>query len=195
MDLTIEQKDIGIGDAATESVVEERAPNRWLDKPVSAWFLLTGKQRHGPCFVVSAVARFYDLGVRAMSHDESLHALYSYYLYDAGNYEHNPMMHGPLLFHINALLYFLFGDSDTTARIAPALAGIGVVWMAYPYRRYLGRIGALAAGVMLSVSPSLLFHSRYIRNDIYIALFVMVWSYGAFRYLEAELGKRRRWLA
>ena len=196
MDLTIEQKDIGIGDAATESVVEERAPNRWLDKPVSAlvsvnwetaaWALL---------LVVSAVARFYDLGVRAMSHDESLHALYSYYLYDAGNYEHNPMMHGPLLFHINALLYFLFGDSDTTARIAPALAGIGVVWMAYPYRRYLGRIGALAAGVMLSVSPSLLFHSRYIRNDIYIALFVMVWSYGAFRYLEAELGKRRRWLA
>ncbi len=72
-------------------------------------------------FVVGAVARFYNLGVRAMSHDESLHALYSYYLYDAGNYEHNPMMHGPLLFHINALVYFLFGDSDTTARLAPRL--------------------------------------------------------------------------
>ncbi len=142
--------------------------------------------------VVSA-ARFYDLGVRAIDHDESHRAL-SYYLYDAGNYEHNPMMHGPLLFHISALLYFLFRDSDTTARIAPALVSIGVVWMAYPYRRCLGRIGALAAGVMLSVSPSLLFHSRYIRNDIYIACSVD--GVELRRVFMCWAGqKRRRWLA
>jgi uncharacterized protein (TIGR03663 family) len=144
--------------------------------------------------VVAAVARFYMLGARAMSHDESLHALYSYYLFNAGNYTHDPMMHGPLLFHINALMYFLFGDSDTTARLAPALAGIGVVAMVILYRRYIGRLGALAAGVLVAFSPSILFHSRYIRNDIYIALFAMVWIYAAFRYLEAEGPQRKRWL-
>lgn len=144
--------------------------------------------------IVAAVARFYLLGVRAMSHDESLHALYSYYLYDAGNYEHNPMMHGPLLFHVNALVYFLFGDTDTTARIAPALAGLGVVAMVIPFRRYIGRLGALAAGILVAFSPSLLFHSRYIRNDIYIALFALVWIFAAFRYLEAPNERRMRWL-
>src|SRR5215207_7915932 len=82
----------------------------WLDRSVMtivrinwetvAWAML---------FVVAAVARFYDLGTRAMSHDESLHSLYAYYLYDKGNYEHNPMMHGPFRYHITALAYFLFG--------------------------------------------------------------------------------------
>lgn len=136
--------------------------------------------------ILATVLRFVDVGVRAMSHDESLHALYSYYLYDTGKYEHNPMMHGPLLFHMNALIYFLFGDNDTTARIAPVLYGIAVVWMMWLYRRYIGRLGALVAAVLITISPSLLFHSRYIRNDIYIALFILIWTYGAFRYLETQ---------
>lgn len=145
-------------------------------------------------FVVGAVARFVNLGTRAMSHDESLHALYSYYLYNAGNYEHNPMMHGPLLFHMNALVYFLFGDSDATARLVPALFGMGLLVMALLYRRYIGRLAALATGVLIAISPSLLFHSRYIRNDIYIALFTMVWIYAAFRYLDESRSQRFRWV-
>ncbi len=170
----------------------ETKTQSWLDRPLTslltlnwelvAWVLL---------LVITAAARFYDVGVRAMSHDESLHALYSFYLYDRGNYQHDPMMHGPLLFHVNALFYFLFGVTDATARLGPVLAGIGTVWMAYPFRRYMGRTGALVAGVLLSVSPSLLFHSRYIRNDIYIAFFAMIWIYGLFRYLE---GRDKRWL-
>ncbi len=141
--------------------------------------------------VVAFALRVYDLGTRAMSHDESLHALYSYYLYNEGRYEHNPMMHGPFLFHINSLLYFLFGDNDATARLAPVLAGMGVVCMAWFFRRYIGRTGALFAGIMLTISPSLLFHSRYIRDDIYIAFFLLIWIYGAFRYLET---RAKKWL-
>jgi uncharacterized protein (TIGR03663 family) len=170
----------------------ERAASDWFDRPLLtavrlnwetvAWTLL---------LIVAAVLRFVDLGVRAMSHDESLHTLYAYYLYDSGKYEHNPMMHGPLRYHLTALAYFLFGDTDATARLVPALAGIGVVGMAYFFRRYIGRIGALLAGVLITISPSLLFHSRYIRDDIFIALFLMVWIYGAFRYLETQ---ERRWL-
>lgn len=147
-----------------------------------AWILL---------LIVASALRFVDVGTRAMSHDESLHSLYSYYLYDNGNYEHNPMMHGTLLFHMNAIAYFLFGDNDTTARIVPVLFGIAVVWMMWLFRRYIGRMGALVAAVLITISPSLLFHSRYIRNDIYIALFILIWIYGAFRYLET---RNPRWL-
>jgi uncharacterized protein (TIGR03663 family) len=103
-------------------------------------------------------------------------------------------MHGPLRYHITALMYFLFGDSDTTARIAPALMGLGVLWVIYLYRRYIGRLGALAAGVMAAISPSLLFHSRYIRDDIFISFFTTVWVYGAMRYLDVQNRNRYRWL-
>ena len=168
----------------------------WLDRSLAAVLQLNWETLSwATLLVVGVVTRFYGLGWRAMSHDESLHALYSYYLYDAGNYEHNPMMHGPLLFHLNALAYFLFGDNDTTARIVPAIFGVGVIAMAYAFRRYIGRIGALAMGLMVTISPSLLFHSRYIRNDIYIALFALVWVYSAMRYLDTRNERRFRWLA
>lgn len=147
-----------------------------------AWLLL---------IVLAAVLRFVDVGARAMSHDESLHTLYSYYLYDNGKYEHNPMMHGPFLFHANAFAYFLFGDNDTSARFFPVITGVAMVALTWAFRRYIGRAGALVAGVLITISPSLLFHSRYIRDDIYIAFCLMLWIYGAFRYLDT---RQRRWL-
>ncbi|MEX1018010.1 MAG: flippase activity-associated protein Agl23 [Litorilinea sp.] len=161
------------------------ARNAHLGAEAWAWIVL---------LVGTVVARFVNLGARAMSHDESLHALYSYYLYNNGNYSHDPMMHGPFLFHTNALMYFLFGHNDTTARLVPALIGVGVVALAFSLRRYIGRAGALAAGLMLSISPSMLFHSRYIRNDIFIALFTLLWIYGAFRYMDARGMQRGKWL-
>lgn len=145
----------------------------------------------GVLILVAVITRIYDVGTRAMSHDESLHAVYSLDLYRSGSYQHNPMMHGPLLFHINAFFYMLFGVSDATTRLGPALAGIGVVAMPWFFRRWLGTLGALLTAFLLLISPSLLFHSRYIRNDIYIALFSMIWVLGLFRFVEE---KRIRWL-
>lgn len=170
----------------------EAALARVLDRPLLAAVRLNWELVAWVALIITAaVLRFVNLGVRAMSHDESLHTLYAYYLYDAGKYQHNPMMHGPLRYHLTALFYFLFGDNDTTARLGPALLGIGIVAMAYFFRRYIGRIGALLAGIMLAVSPSVLFHSRYIRDDIFIAFFLLVWIYGAFRYLET---RQTKWL-
>lgn len=170
----------------------ERTATSVLDRPLFAVLRLNWELAAWTLLLIVATAlRFVDLGVRAMSHDESLHTLYAYYLYDTGKYEHNPMMHGPLRYHLTAFFYFLFGDNDTTARIAPVLAGLGIVWITYYFRRYIGRIGALAAGILITISPSLLFHSRYIRDDIFIAFFLMVWIYGAFRFLETN---ERRWL-
>jgi uncharacterized protein (TIGR03663 family) len=159
----------------------------WLDRPLSSLITVSWETTIWiGIFLTGIVTRFYELGTRAMSHDESLHALYSYYLYANGNYDHNPMMHGPFLFHANALMYFLFGDNDFTARIVPALFGLGALAMIYALRPYLGRTGAIAAGILVLVSPSLLFHSRYIRNDIYIAFATLVWVFGAFRYLDTR---------
>ena len=127
-----------------------------------------------------------------MSHDESLHALYSFHLWNRGQYVHDPMMHGPFLFHVNALVFWLTNNvNDFTARLAPALAGTVLVSSLWWFRRYLGQSGALMAAILLFVSPSLLFYSRYIRNDLYVVLFAIWWIYALFRYIESG---RSRWM-
>src|SRR5215471_14991737 len=51
-------------------------------------------------FVLTVLTRFVNLGDRVMSHDESLHVKYSGDLYLNGNFQHTPLMHGPVLFHM-----------------------------------------------------------------------------------------------
>ena len=69
------------------------------------------------------ILRIIDLDVRAIHHDESLHALYSWVLMKEMIYIHDPMTHGPFQFHIIALFYRLFGDSDFVTRLPSAVFG------------------------------------------------------------------------
>src|SRR5437879_9029021 len=132
---------------------------------------------------VGLVLRFWDLGAKAFHHDESLHAFYSWRLYDGQGYVHDPMMHGPLLFELNALAYLLFGASDFTARLVPALFGVALIGLPFLLRHELGRSGAIAAAVLFTVSPAFLYFSRFIRHDIYVDFFTLLLVIGVFRYL------------
>jgi len=147
----------------------------------------------------AALLRFYGLGERAMSHDEAQHVYFSYDYFVDGIYHHSPLTHGPFLFHLNALLFRLLGANDFVARLGPALAGTALVGAMYFLRTRIGRFGALAAGLILTISPSFLFYGRYIRNDVYIALFSVGWLYAAWRYLERRDPKHLRtmtiWMA
>jgi uncharacterized protein (TIGR03663 family) len=166
---------------------EGAAPARvsFLDRPLASFLRLNWETAIWiAILLVGAIARFVMLDVRAMSHDESLHTLYAYYLYANGNYDHNPMMHGPFRYHLTAFFYFLFGDNDFTARMAPAFFGMALIGLIYFLRNYIGRWGAILAAVMVTISPSLLFHSRYIRDDIFMAFWTLLWIFGAFRYLD-----------
>lgn len=144
--------------------------------------------------LIAVWTRFWDLGYRAQHHDESLHSYYSW-LFATGDrlYQHHPLMHGPFLFHANALIYKLFGDNDTTSRLIPALFGVAIVWMPWLLRsnRLLGRWGALAAGTMLLISPAMLYYTRYIRHDPYMVAGCLLLAIAVFRYLEMP---QRRWI-
>jgi uncharacterized protein (TIGR03663 family) len=134
--------------------------------------------------VIALGMRLWDLGGRTLHYDEILHAYYSW-LYSVGQgYSHTPLMHGPFLFHVAAGSYILFGSSDAMARLAPALFGAALVFMPYFLRRELGRPGALAAAVVVAVSPSILYFSRFARNDIYMAVWVLGLVIVMWRYLH-----------
>jgi uncharacterized protein (TIGR03663 family) len=149
---------------------------------------ITGRERWlwSSLLAVNVLTHLASLGARAVSHDESLHAYYSYQLATTGHYQHDPMMHGPFLFHVTAATFRVLGDSEATARLPQALAGIALVPALFFYRRLLGRKGAFVAAVLVSASPAILFYGRYARNDVFMALFALAWLYGALRYLETR---------
>jgi predicted membrane-bound mannosyltransferase len=145
-------------------------------------------------FVFAALTRLWDLAYRTQHHDESIHTTFSWkFATGETPYVHNPLSHGPFLFHANALIYELFGASDATSRLLPALTGIAIVmtpWLLRD-RHLLGRWGALAAGTFLLVSPSFLYYTRFIRHDPYTALGSMLLVVAIFRYLQAP---HRKWI-
>ena len=158
--------------------------------PLARWELAA----YGGLLVIAAAMRLWDLGARAMHHDESLHALYSYNLANGAGYQHNPMMHGPFQFESNAAIFLALGDSDYTARLGVALMGTLLVALPLLFRGRLGRPGALIVAAGLAVSPAMLYFSRFARNDIYMAvwslgLVIAMWRYldeGRSRYLYAS---------
>jgi len=167
----------------TETPTEKR--RSWLDFPISGIRWNTETLLAIVILILAVVSRFYDLGARAASHDEVNHFVPSYDFYAGRGYRYDPMSHGPLQFHLIALSFAMFGDSDFTARIPAAVFSIATIAVAlFAFRRYLGRVGALAAGVLLLISPYMLFYGRYARNEIFIVMWGLLTIYSILRYLE-----------
>jgi len=166
-----------------ETPIEKRIS--WLDFPLSRIHWNVETLLTIIILILAVVTRFYNLGARAASHDEINHFVPSYDFYVGRGYRYDPMSHGPLQFHLIALSFALFGDSDFTARIPAAVFGVATIaWALFLFRRYLGRVGALAAGVMLLISPYMLFYGRYARNEIFIVMWGLLTIYTLLRYLE-----------
>ena len=144
---------------------------------------------------VALVARLWDLGSRAMHHDESLHALYSYNLAVGDGFRHDPMMHGPFQMEATAGLFLLLGDSDFTARLLYALAGTVLVALPFFLRSRLGRTGALLVAVMLAASPAMFYFSRFARNDILVAVWTLGLVIAVWRYLDEGKTKYLFWVS
>ncbi|MSQ15107.1 MAG: TIGR03663 family protein [Dehalococcoidia bacterium] len=141
--------------------------------------------------VAGAVLRLWDLGSRALHHDESLHAVYSWYLYSGTGYKHDPLMHGPFKFEASSLIYFLFGDSDYTSRLLSVIMGTALIALPYLLRDYIGRYGSMFAALLLCLSPTMLYYSRFIRDDIFIAFWNLLLVIACWRY---ERSKDSRYL-
>jgi uncharacterized protein (TIGR03663 family) len=137
---------------------------------------------------LATVLRFWGLGDKPLHHDESMHAYFSlWYALRPESYWYDPLLHGPFQFHAEGFVFRVimsFADlfhvssvagnpwvNDTTARILPATTGVVLVGLTYGLRHELGRLGALLAAFLLAISPSFVYFSRFLREDIYFACF------------------------
>ncbi len=161
--------------------------------------------------LLGAILRFWGLGDKPLHHDESLHAYYSLQLMhnmenwascfspNVSCYQYNPLLHGPFQFHAIAFVYKISqilgapdsGVNTTTVRIAAATLGTVIVGLPYFLRDYLGKIGAWLACFLLAVSPSMVYFSRFAREDIYMACFTLLLVVGTARYIR---DRKLRWI-
>ena len=167
-----------------------------LDRTFTASWINIEVVAYVGLIALSIIARLWNLGAMAMHHDESIHAWMSWRFYagigsftcaggrTAPTYCYDPVYHGPSLYVLTLISYFLFGDGNAQARLPQAVAGVLLVASAWELRPYLGKRGAFLAGVLLAFAPSLLYYTRFARHDGLMILFEFWIAVGMFRYLD-----------
>ncbi len=173
--------------AGERSLPEDTQPPKGLWRWVTPFGLA-----YAVVLLAALVMRLWDLGAMAVHHDESLHATYGWYLYSGRGYQHNPMMHGPYQFFANAGMFSIFGDNTFSVRLAAAFSGTALVATPLLFTRHLGKLGALATAVLLAVSPTLLYFSRFTREDMHVAFWTVMLIGFMWLYLDT---KKVRYLA
>jgi uncharacterized protein (TIGR03663 family) len=133
----------------------------------------------------AAAWRLPDLGGRPMHNDEAVNAVKFGALWDHGQYRYDPHeYHGPTLHYLTTALCKLTGATDyarmteTHLRICTALIGICLVFVLLLLRDELGNIATGAAAIFTTVSPVLVFYSRYWIHETLLILFSLV-AFGA----------------
>ena len=74
---------------------------------------------------LAAGFRLWDLGARAIHHDESIHMKFAYDITQGTKYVHDPVYHGPFMYYAKAVGFLLFGSA--TSAMPKSAAGTRAV--------------------------------------------------------------------
>jgi uncharacterized protein (TIGR03663 family) len=167
-----------------------------------------------PLAVIHATLYFYQLGSKALHHDESLHAYYAWQILREWRYDYLPMMHGPLQLYLGGILAKIFGDTEAIYRLLSALSGFALPLLAFVFFRREKRTSgtvpdssnnepdkdglstpiALVLAIWLSFSAPLLYYARFYRNDVFFAFLCLVSIGAALQWWRNE-GRSNGWIA
>jgi uncharacterized protein (TIGR03663 family) len=118
------------------------------------------------------------LDKRPMHCDEANQAKRAATLLETGQYRYDPAEHhGPSLYYLTLPALWLAGADDfahTTEpmfRIVPVVFGVALVLLLVLVADGIGRPAALVAGVLLAISPAMVFYSRYYVQEMLLVFF------------------------
>lgn len=126
--------------------------------------------------------RWIGLDWRPYHHDESLHGMYGKYYFDfpdVNYYRYQALLHGPFLYNMLRAVYATLGENNWGARAPMALVGSALMFAPLCFRRYLSPTTLLALTAAVSLSPTLVYWSRFLREDILIVACMVGMLYGA----------------
>ncbi len=166
--------------------LQNLAPRRvwWRMPPTFRYYLNLETVLYGLVIGLAIFLRFYNLSAQTLHHDEGVHAFYSWQYYNGQGYQQEPWKHGPFLYHVTALMFWLFGDNNETARFSTALFGVLTCLLPLALRKELGRWGALTASFLLTISPMFLYFSRFLREDIFVAFATLSLFISLVRFID-----------
>lgn len=140
-------------------------------------------------FIIGIAARQLLLGSAPFHPDEAIHAFFAQ---GFDGYSYNPIYHGPLLYHLVAATFGIFGSYDFTARLVPSVLGIGLLALAlFPLRAFVSNRSALAGAALLAISPSIVTYSRHLLHDS-LVLFLTLGAVLTFAHTLAYPASTRR---
>jgi uncharacterized protein (TIGR03663 family) len=152
--------------------------------------VLTGPHRRwllgaGLIVMVAVVARFWNLGLAPFHNDEGVNGWFTTTLTRSGTWTYDPAnYHGPTLFYAALVSTTLFGLNEVGMRLVPALFGLGALLIVPLMRRWIGGSGALAALLLLAVSPGMVFFSRDVIHEMLLVFFTLAFVVCMTRWWE-----------
>ena len=141
----------------------------------------------------AAAPRLVGLGLRPLHHDEGTNWIFLLRLLRERIYQYDPAnYHGPLFYYLGVLPLALFGATPVTLRIVPGLLGMALAPLAWCLRREMGRFGALAAALLLALSPSLVYYSRDAIHEIELVFLTLLLAVAVLRAFRS--GRDSWWM-
>lgn len=142
-------------------------------------------------FLLAIVLRFLFLDLKVFHHDEAIHAWFSWKLLTENTWQYDPTYHGPVLYFLTAGMFALFGSTDLVGRLLPALFGTLIIPLIYWIYKlgYLNKPQTLIAALFVAISPDMVYFSRFLRHDIFMLFFTLLFIVALLAYFES--GKSR----
>ncbi len=137
---------------------------------------------------LGSALRLFQIGALSLSPEEARKAFDSWSLFygaTEGPYR-EPTTVEPAGLLLRGITFFLFGSSDTTARILSAILGIALIGLIWSIRDLLGNMRALGAAGLVALSPTLVFSSRTVNEEIITLFFAFLVMITVFRLGQAE---------
>jgi len=136
--------------------------------------------------VLSVFLRLFDLGGRIFHWDEGRVGYWILRYHETGEFAYRPIIHGPFIQHVDALLFHVVPVTDFWARAPIAVVTAALPLTAWLFRRHLHDREMVALGLLLTVQPLLLYYSRFMRSDPLVGAF----AFTTFALLVRALSTR-----
>lgn len=133
------------------------------------------------------------LGNRPLHNDEAVNATKLAALWEKGEYRYDPHeYHGPAL-HYLSLPFLWLGPaknstelSDAQLRVVTVAFGLGLILLLPLLRDGLGQTATIWAAIFLTVSPVMVFYSRYFIHEMLLVFFTLLTLAAGWRYSQSR---------
>jgi len=149
---------------------------------------MTGTKDRALRFLVLAAAGlflFSALPLKPAHFDEGINGYFVNQVWTNGYYTYNPTnYHGPLLFYLFQISEKIFGFGIGSFRFVTALSSLLTIWLVMRSGVVPGRYGSYAAGLLMALSPGVVFFGRSAIHESIFVFFQVLWMAGFVKARE-----------